>query len=212
MMNFARVNRMDVIQGLNRVLKRLAAAAALCLIALLSLQAAPPREASIYPLAEGSKWIYQAGPIELVEEVVGFDEINGERCARLETRIHGKQAAYEHLAVRADGVYRVSISGYNVEPPICFLKHPTPNATSWNVDSRVNGVPITGKFERGQEQVRVPAGEFSAVTVRGTGFESDTGSLEFTYYFVPGVGKVKQVISSNGKSTELLLKEYHPAR
>ncbi len=54
--------------------------------------------------------------------------------------------------------------------------------------------------------------EDSAVTVHGTKFESEAGPLEFTYYFVPGIGKVKQVISTKGKSAELALKEYQPAR
>lgn len=203
---------MDKIRGLHRSLKNVAAGTAFCLFALLSLQAAPPQSAEIYPLAIGNKWTFQAGPIELVEEIVAIDEVKGERCARLETRVNGKQTATEHIVVRPDGVYRVSIAGFNVVPPLCFLKLSSPTSTGWEVDSKVEGVPITGKFERSLEQVQVPAGVFSAIAVRGTGFETDSGPMEITSYFVPGVGKVKQVISSNGKSTELLLKEYHLAR
>ncbi|WP_437226308.1 hypothetical protein SH661x_004516 [Planctomicrobium sp. SH661] len=186
-------------------------AMALSLWSCLQCLAAPPQQ-SLYPIAVGSKWIYEAAGNQLVEEVTGYDIVDGERCARVETSINGKVVAYEHLAFRSDGLYRVSIAGERVVPPLCFLKYPSPKGGQWAVASQVNGIEIAGQFSLGQANITVPAGEFDAVTVHGTRFESEAGPLEFTYYFVPGVGKVKQVISTKNKSTELVLKEYQPAR
>jgi len=166
---------------------------------------------SLYPLTVGSKWTFEAGQHQLIEEVTKLEMIDGEQCARVETRVNGQVVAFEHLAARADGIYRVTVSGERVVPPLCFLKYDTAAGMPWNVASRVNGVMISGQFASGKTQVSVPAGEFQSVAVRGTKFESEAGSLEFTYYFVPGIGKVKQVISARGRSAELVLKQYHVA-
>jgi len=172
--------------------------------------AATPHQ-PLYPLTVGSKWIFEAGQNQLIEEVTKSEIIDGEQCVRVETRVNGQVVAFEHLAARTDGIYRVTVSGERVVPPLCFLKYNTVMRTPWNVSSRVNGVMISGEFALEKTQVSVPAGDFQAVAVRGTKFESEAGSLEFTYYFVPGIGKVKQVISARGRSAELVLKEYHLA-
>lgn len=179
-----------------------------CLFSLISDAAAPG--GSIYPSAVGTRWIYDAGVMELEERVTGIEEIAGERCARIETSVQGKVVAYEHLAFRPDGVYRVAIAGEQVVPPLCFLKYPAPLGTQWDVRSKIKGQEIAGHFVLGQAVVTIPSGQQQALSSRGTNFESEAGPLEFTYYFVPGIGKVKQVVSINGRAAELTLKEFHP--
>lgn len=176
----------------------------------LAVLAAPPANA-LFPLEVGSRWTYAAGPYELEEEVTQIDVVDGEPCARVETRVNGKAVAYEHLAHRADGIYRVTIGGERVVPPLCFLKFPVKRQTPWQVTSEVGGEQISGQFTADVTRLKVPAGEYQAVVVHGTNFQSETGPLEFKYYFAPGIGKVKQVISASGKSAELELKKYQPA-
>lgn len=178
-------------------------------VALFTVTAAPG--GSIYPVQIGTKWVFQAGGIELVEQVAGYDMIGQERCVRIETMLNGKVVAHEHLALRQDGVYRVAIAGEPVSPPLCFLKHPAAQGTQWDVSSKVKGQEIAGRFTLGAAQVDVPAGQFQAISVQGSNFQSEAGPLEFTYYFVPGIGKVKQVIKVNGRGAELSLKEFRPA-
>jgi len=173
--------------------------------------AAPP-QSTLFPTAVGSKWIYEAGQYQLIEEISRTEMIDGELCIRIDTSINGKFAAHEHLAVRQDGIYRVSIAGERVTPPLCILKYPVRKGAQWEVASVVKDVKIAGQFVIGQETVTVPAGQFQAISVRGSQFESEDGALDFTYYFVPGMGKVKQVIATSGKSMELVLKEYQPAK
>ena len=164
----------------------------------------------IYPLREGSEWIYQAGAFELSERITGFDEIGGERCARVETRMNGQLVASEHIAIRRDGVYRVAIAGDPVTPALCFLKFPAPRGTRWAVQSKIQDAEVSGQFTLGTDIVELPTGKYQAVTSHGTEFEAAGKKLEFTYYFVPGIGKVRQIVSVDGQSTELLLKEFRP--
>lgn len=195
---------------LHRNLVSLAAGLVVWLTCGLSLLASPPANA-LYPLEVGTKWTYQAGPYELEEEVMQIDVVDGEHCARVETRINGKAVAFEHLAHRPDGIYRVSVAGDRVVPPLCFLKFPIKPQTAWSVHSAVGEEKISGQFTTAITRIKVPAGEYQAIMVHGTNFESEAGPLELKYYFAPGVGKVKQVISAKGKSAELELKKFTPA-
>lgn len=165
-----------------------------------------------YPTRVGTEWVFKSGPLELTERIAAREKINGEDCLRVETLHEGKVVAYEHIAVRPDGVYRVSIAGTEVTPPLCFLKYSAKLGDAWSVQSRVQGTEVSGKFTLGQATVRLPAGEYRAVTSQGTGFKAGEESLEFTYYFVSGMGKVQQVIKANGQEAVLALKEFRAPR
>ncbi|SFI97887.1 hypothetical protein [Planctomicrobium piriforme] len=172
---------------------------------------AGPVASELFPTAVGTRWVYDAGPVEVTEEIVGEDLIEGERCLKLETRVNGKPISFEHLAVRPDGVYRVTIAGERVMPPLCFLKSSPQSGERWSVKSKVGEIDVSGEFAGGKSLVQTPSGRYSVITAHGTRFQSPGGELEFTYSYAPGVGKVKQVISIQGKSAQLVLKEFHPA-
>src|SRR5947209_6005763 len=65
-----------------------------------------------YPLTKGTTWTYKANDKRFTVTVAGFDKVGDQNCARLETRdVSGAQKegtpiATEHVAVKADGVYR----------------------------------------------------------------------------------------------------------
>jgi hypothetical protein len=174
--------------------------------AFLFAEEAGPRQ--FYPTAIGTEWVYDAGGVELVERIAAHEEFNGELCLRVETVVNGNAVAHEHLAVRRDGVYRVGIAGTPVEPPLCFLKYTVRIGDHWDVKSKVNETEISGRFTLNRQQLTVPAGEFNAVAARGSDFKSGETTLNFTYYFVGGIGKVKQVISANGQEAAMVLKEF----
>ncbi|WP_437202569.1 hypothetical protein [Planctomicrobium sp. SH664] len=166
----------------------------------------------LYPLTLGSEWTYQAGEVELIEKVGGFDEINGEWCARIEVRMNGKLIASEHIVVRKDGVYRTAIMGDAVVPPLCFLKLPPQLGETWEVKSTLKEEPISGRFTIERETVQTPSGsEQVAICSRGSDFQVQGQPLNFTYYFVPGIGKVRQIVSAGDKKTTLELKSYRIA-
>ena len=164
-----------------------------------------------YPTAIGTEWVFQSGALEVVERVVAHELIGEDRCARIETVFNGKTIAYEHIAVREDGVYRVSIAGIPVEPPLCFLKYPAAKGEKWRVRSSVQGNEIKGEFVLGQTDVSVPSGEYPSITSEGKDFQSASTKLEFVYYFVKGIGKAKQLTKLNETEAVLELKEFRAA-
>ena len=166
----------------------------------------------LFPKAAGSEWTYQNGQMRITERIAAYEPVGGEECARLETVYEGKVVASEHLAFRADGVYRVAIAGQKIEPAFLFLKLPPRHGDQWKVKSRIGEEELSGEFNALIGKVKVPAGEFQALSVLGKNFHAGKSSLEFETAFAPGVGKVKHVVRIDGKETVLELVSFKPGK
>jgi hypothetical protein len=159
-----------------------------------------------YPLNIGREWSLWAGPVEMIERVARHEKIGEELCARIETEFNGKIVSFEHVTVRADGIYRVAVAGRPIEPPLRFLKLPAKAGDTWKVESTIAGEPIKGDFKTSEAALKIGDDEVSTVVVAGKNFKAGKSNLSFTYYFAPGIGKVKQVIVVNDMETTLELK------
>lgn len=170
------------------------------------------RECSVYPLAVGTEWVYAVGPVEMIERVASHEMVGDEMCVKLETVYNGNVVAFEHITVREDGVYRVSVAGQAVEPAFCILKWPADEGDTWEVDSSIRGESLSGSFVLSLSEVSVPAGDYLTVHAQSEGFtaptaEGETIPLSFSYDFAQGVGKVRQVVQIGERSTSMELKE-----
>jgi hypothetical protein len=163
-------------------------------------------ECAQYPLNVGREWSFWAGPLELIERVARHEKVGDELCARIETEFNGKIVSFEHVAVRADGIYRVAVAGRPIEPPLRFLKLPVQAGDTWKIDSSIAGEPIKGDFKTSEAKLKIGDDEFSTVVVAGRNFKAANATLSFTYYFAPGIGKVRQVIVVNDMETTLEMK------
>lgn len=159
-----------------------------------------------YPLGVGREWTFWAGPLEIIERVARHEKVGDELCARIETEFNGKVVSFEHVAVRPDGVYRVAVAGRPIEPPLRFLNLPARAGDTWKVDSLIAGEPIKGDFKTSEGALTIDDTELSTIVVAGKNFHAGKSQLSFTYYFAPGIGKVKQVVVVNGMETTLELK------
>jgi|GEM_PF-6873839 len=164
-----------------------------------------------FPGKVGTRWVYGAGKAEVIEEIVAIEEINDESCLKIETRIGETPLSFEHIAVRADGLYRVTIGGEPVVPPLCFFRFAPRSGEKWKVKSTVGDVEVTGQYTAGTSLITVPAGRFTVISSRGQGFPPPNEKLDITCFYANGVGKVKQVIANGPQQTELVLKEFRPA-
>lgn len=197
--------------------------AALC---VLSLPASPAQavetdesairltSCELYPLTPGARWKFRSGPLVLEERVVRHEKINDETCARIDTIFEERIIAFEHLAVRADGVYRVSVNGRPVEPPLKFLDLPAKPGATWKVESSIAGQTIRGEFQSTEQTlaIRDPHGDkdrtYQTHRVTGEKFQVAEAELSFTYDFAPKIGKVKQVVKASGQETVLEMTDY----
>jgi hypothetical protein len=171
-----------------------------------------PATTPYFPLAVGSKWTYKCGENRFRLEVVKFEKVGETDCARVELFVNDKSQAAEDIAVTKDAVLRFTFDGKKAEPPIPFLKLPIKDKQTWKVESKVDGQLLKGGFASGEEEVKVPAGTYKAVTVTGTDLEANGVKLNLKYYFAKDVGMVKQVIEIAGQKIVIELEKYEAGK
>jgi len=193
------------------------AGAVLILVGGVALAAPEPKDAApgatgseYYPLKVKSKWVYKTND-QTVEIEVASAEKDG---FKLETKVNGKTVAAEVVEVKQDGVYRVSVKGDKIDPPIKFLSLPVKKDADWNVNSKVGTQTVKGKFtiKSEAEKVKVPAGEYDTVFVDGPDFDIAGTKTAIKYYFAKNVGVVKLSYEIQGTSSVLELKEFSEAK
>lgn len=160
-----------------------------------------------FPLKAKSKWVYKTGDQTVEVEVASTDKDG----TKLDTKVNGKVVASEVVQVKADGVYRASVKGDKIDPPIKFLALPVKKDAEWSVESKVGAQTVKGKFKvkSDTEKVKVPAGDFDTVFVDGPDFEIASSKTSIKYYFAKGKGVVKLTYEIGGAPASVLeLKEY----
>jgi hypothetical protein len=178
---------------------------------------APAPAVSYYPLKTGNTWDYAVTKRtgERVEKrkatvrVLSEETVEKVRVAVLETTYEGRKVT-ERLAADRDGLYRFSGEGVDYKPPLCLLKLPPKKGATWTVESRGDGLKISGKFKAAEEgEVTVPAGKFGPVFISSCDdFRVDGVKMSLTYWFVPGIGLVKQRVFVGGRELILELEKY----
>src|SRR5207245_7412304 len=111
----------------------------------------PAKEATYYPLAVGTKWVYKTSTAgntnRVVIRVVKEEKVGDVLCFRLEAASgDGEKPVTEHVANRADGMYRYTALGEKISPPLRVLKLPPRIGDSWEIDSKIAGVQVKGTF------------------------------------------------------------------
>jgi hypothetical protein len=172
---------------------------------------ARPALTSYYPLKVGNTWEYRVGQQKLTVRVARQETVGKVDVAVLESTFAGKTLT-ERVALEKDGVYRFSGEGVDYQPPLCFLKLPPKKDETWAVKSYGDGLNITGTFTAGEETVTVPAGMYEAVTSSSQDFRVDQVTSSVTYWFVPGIGMVKQRLKVGGRDVVIELEKYTPAK
>jgi hypothetical protein len=194
-------------------MKRLAGLTVLAILAVGV--AAPAQEATTnpyYPLKVGSEWTYkvQGGPIKV--KVAGPEKVGMINGYKLETSAGNKVSATETVAVTPEGVKRLNVNGLTPEQPILFLPA-DPNATkSWDVDTKVGGQTIKGKFTANTEKVTVPAGNFDTIHVKGADMQIGTTQTTVEYWFAKDVGIVKLNFKLGSQDATLELEKYEAGK
>ena len=174
--------------------------------------ARPLSESTLYPLKVGNTWYYKAGDNYFMIKVAELKEVEGKPRARLDLIINNKVISNETVGLTKDGLVRYTFEGKEAKPPIEFLRLPPKSGTSWKLESKVEGASLKGTFKAGEEEVRVPAGSFKAVTVTGTDIDANNVKMNLTYFFAEKVGMVKQIIELGGQKIVVELEKFELAK
>jgi hypothetical protein len=169
-------------------------------------KAAAPASTEYYPLKLKSKWVYKTN-----DQSVEIEAVSAEKGGfKLETKVNNKTVAAEVVEVTAEGVFRSSVKGDKIDPPLKFLALPVKKDAEWTVNSKVGMQTIKGKFtiKSENESVTVPAGKYDTVLVDGPELDIAGTKTAVKYYFAKNVGVVKLSYEIQGTSVVLELKEY----
>jgi hypothetical protein len=188
----------------------LALAAATAAAAADDLKSSP-----YYPLKVGAAWSYKAGDGKFTLRVAKTEKVKDDVCARVEYVRESKAEGSELIAVKDDGVFRFAFDDKTAEPPLLFLKLPPKKGETWKVESKVKGKTeetIKGTFKSGEEEVKVPAGNYKCIVVSCDDLDANGMKMAVTCYYAENVGLVKQVIEAAGQKTVIELEKYEPAK
>jgi hypothetical protein len=170
-----------------------------------------------YPLKVGSKWHYQVETgngqkVTIVHQITKIENRDGKPTALLEESVNGEVQASGHVGVEADGVFRYGFKGTKVSPPVCLLKYPVKEGSSWETETTIGNQQYTvSARSRGAEEVQVPAGKYQAVPVKiETTVKGD--KVSNTYWFAPDVGIVKQLVDVRGRSYSMELLKFEEGK
>jgi len=155
-------------------------------------------DSAYFPLKVGTAWTYrvanapQSAP-KVVVKVIKHEKVGDFLCARLESFVNGKVEANEYVAVTKSGVYRVSLNGFTVEPPVLLLKLPPNKGDNWKVDGKVGTEVMKGDASLTEEAITVPLGKYDTFKVLAK-VEGGAQKIEIwtTTNFAKGVGNVRR--------------------
>jgi hypothetical protein len=175
-------------------------AAVFALSALVSfVSAAPvpkhlmPRDPPLtFPTTVGTKWVYElpGGREQTIVISAVKEEKDGSRVVTMEYLEDGKRTPYQVRRVSTRGIFVLVDGTQKYEEPLCIVRLPHREGQTWAASLRSagntdgpKGQRVAGPFE----QVRVPAGNFSAACIKWELNGGQTG----TNWYVNGIGLVK---------------------
>jgi hypothetical protein len=171
----------------------------------------PSKDVSYYPLKVGNTWKYKVGDKKVSTKVAALEKIGDLMTARIETIVDGNVVANENIAQAAGGLVRVAVDGEKYSKPILFLKLPPPKSESWEIDTKIPGATVKGKFVAGEDEIEVPAGKFKCTTASGD-IEINGQPAKFGYWFAPDVGIVKLKMTTAALDLTWELQKFETAK
>jgi len=165
-----------------------------------------------FPLNPGTVWTYIVGENRFEIRLTKLEKIGKVECARLEMFVEGKSRSFEHLGIDGNVLARHSFEGKPTTPPIPLLKLPPKPGEKWNVESKLDGQLFKGTLAVSEEPVQVPFGKFTAVKVSGVDMDLNGQKFNVTYWFVSGIGMVKQVAELAGQKVIFELEKFTPGK
>jgi hypothetical protein len=167
-------------------------------VILLLVSAPVPKgaDADYFPTKVGDKWVYtqksksEGEGAEIVEVVLSVKEKDGVKTVRIGHPDETGKLRFDRLQeVSEQGVFITSIPPFGPLPAPRFkLKLPHKDGQMWDQDDVKQTL-----LAHGPEEVKVPAGNYSAIRVEHRNKGDSKSAPSRTYWYAPRVGVVKVV-------------------
>jgi hypothetical protein len=166
------------------------------------------------PTADGTVWQYvlsregEDRPGTLTRQVFAPKNPAGQNALRIETAVNGASHSTEFLKNEGKTILATAFRNANGEtqsfdPPVTILPGDLNFGAEWIYRGPVAGLDLNLPLKIiGEGEIEVPAGKFRALHFRGE--RTDALSTVADFWFVPGVGSVKETVTQRGPSGDLL--------
>jgi len=190
--------------------------AGLALVALMSMSCAlvaqTEKSSEYYPLKPGTKWVYTVMGSQITMKVDKKEKIGEVECWKIATIVNDKEVASEHVSVTDDGIYRNALNGQKPEKPVMFLKLPPKKDDKWDIDTKISGQVIKGKFVVKEEKAKVGGKDYDTFVSEGKDIDINGKLTTIKYWFAKDIGIVKLSFTMDGQDTVLELEKYEAAK
>lgn len=183
-----------------------------------SVAAEPLEESEYYPLKVGTEWEYKTAEAVLIVKVVAPRDVKGVSTPRLVTLVEGAIESTEFVRITKDAITRVGVRDVASSVPIVLMPLPPKSGESWLVATEIGSSKVAGvcRCNSIDTDVKVPAGDFSAVEVTGTFVVSGNDGNVTTYkqvtWYASGVGMVKTTLDAGEHHVTLELTRFAAAK
>ena len=171
-----------------------------------------------FPLREGNQWTYtMSNDIEMKMKVSGFSEVDGVRCAIVESTVQspmGTQISSEYLALDSEGLkaYMSQTLDQKIRynPPVSRIKLPFRMGQVWTSTLEQAGMSLVTTFRAvGTEEITTQAGNFKCIVIDSSLSVPGQGTVTSENYYADGTGLVRQVMNLAGQTITSSLKSYN---
>ena len=145
-----------------------------------------------FPTQVGTTWVYETPGGEKTVVITESKEQDGATVVTsMFVRPDGTKTPNQVLSITDVGVFVISIEGLQYDEPWCLVKFPYRQSQTWVVKKNGPGVNGDGIYTAGPfEELRVPAGCFTAARISYNGTLKKPGMVVGTYWYAHGVGLV----------------------
>jgi hypothetical protein len=166
------------------------------------------------PTADGTTWQYsliregETQPGTLRRQIFAPKNPDEQNTLRIETAVNGAIHSTEFLKNEGKAILATAFRNANGETrafdrPATILPADLNFGAEWNYRGPVAGIDLNLPLKIvGESEIVVPAGKFRALHFRGE--RTDALSTVADFWFVPGVGSVKETVTQRGPSGDLL--------
>ena len=166
------------------------------------------------PTADGTIWQYvltrdgENRPGTLTRQVFTAKHPAEQNDLRIETAVNGASHSTEFLKNEGKTILETAFRNANGEtqtfdPPVTILPSDLNFGAEWNYRGPVAGLDLNLPLKIvGEGEIEVPAGKFRALHFRG---EKNDGLFTVAeFWFVRGIGSIKEMVTQRGPSGDLL--------
>ena len=146
--------------------------------------------------------------LSVLYRVEGTENVDGKELLKFDMHRAGLITNSDLLSVDEHGITcwaRINVDGEFVKfnPPQTMIAMPLKQGANWNFDGWAGDLKVHQHYEvTGEEDIKVPAGEFRAVRIHGE--QTSPSPMTIDRWFLAGTGIVKDVTTMRSMRGDLL--------